>query len=183
MAEKTAEYREIPGFPGYRVGDDGSVWSCWSNGGNEHTPRITSKWRELKGWVDKRRGQSTGYVKVGLKRNGRTVHCRVHRLVLEAFVGPCPDGMECRHLDDVKENNALRNLAWGTPTENARDRYVNGINLLGEEHARAKLRASDIPKIRRLLGVLSRRNIAARFGVSKSAIDAIARGRTWKQVA
>ena len=27
------EYRDVPGWPGYRVGDDGSVWSLWKRRG------------------------------------------------------------------------------------------------------------------------------------------------------
>jgi hypothetical protein len=50
----------------------------------------------------------------------------IHRLVLEAFVGPCPDGMQCRHLDGDRANNCLSNLAWGTPEENQRDRIRHG---------------------------------------------------------
>lgn len=50
----------------------------------------------------------------------------VHRLVLEAFIGPCPPGMECRHLDDNKTHNRLPNLCWGTRIENRADMIRNG---------------------------------------------------------
>lgn len=49
----------------------------------------------------------------------------VHRAVLEAFVGPCPPGMECCHWDDDPANNRLENLRWDTPSGNARDRVRN----------------------------------------------------------
>ena len=50
----------------------------------------------------------------------------VHVLVLEAFVGPRPAGHEGRHLDDVRSNNTLSNLAWGTQGENYQDALRNG---------------------------------------------------------
>lgn len=53
---------------------------------------------------------------------------RVHRLVLAAFVGPLPDGLEVRHLDDDPNNNHRTNLVYGTRSENMRDRVVNGIH-------------------------------------------------------
>src|SRR5215472_269740 len=31
--QSQVDYRDIPGFPGYRVGDDGSIWSAWRKGG------------------------------------------------------------------------------------------------------------------------------------------------------
>jgi hypothetical protein len=53
---------------------------------------------------------------------------RVHRLVLEAFIGPLPDGMEVRHLDDDPNNNHLTNLVYGTRSENMHDRVSNGTH-------------------------------------------------------
>jgi hypothetical protein len=44
-----------------------------------------------------------------------------HHLVLEAFVGPRPAGMQTRHLNGVKHDNRSANLAWGSAKENAED--------------------------------------------------------------
>ncbi len=55
---------------------------------------------------------------------GRTTP--VHKLVLTAFVGPCPDGMECCHWDDDYTNNHLSNLRWDTSTSNKHDMVRNG---------------------------------------------------------
>ncbi len=52
----------------------------------------------------------------------------VHALVLTAFVGPAPEGMECRHKDDQPTNNHLSNLEWGTRSQNMYDRVRNGIH-------------------------------------------------------
>jgi len=35
--------------------------------------------------------------------------------------------LECRHLDDVKTNNRIDNLAYGTRDENVRDGLKNGV--------------------------------------------------------
>lgn len=51
---------------------------------------------------------------------------RVHVLVLEAFVGPCPPGMEGCHENDIGADNWLENLRWGTPSENQHDKVRNG---------------------------------------------------------
>ena len=52
----------------------------------------------------------------------------IHRMLMAAFVGPCPEGMEVRHLNDVKDDNRLENLAYGTASENMLDRVRNGIH-------------------------------------------------------
>lgn len=64
-------------------------------------------------------------------------HRPVHRLVLEAFVGPCPEGMTVgRHLDDDPNNNHISNLAWGTVSDNSKDKVRNGhhFNNLAAMH-------------------------------------------------
>ena len=48
--------------------------------------------------------------------------------VLEAFVGPCPPGLEACHGNDVADDNRLENLRWDTRTENQLDRVRNGIH-------------------------------------------------------
>lgn len=53
----------------------------------------------------------------------------VHHLVLEAFVGPRPDGMLGLRYDDDPENCTIGNLRWGTFSENAEDAKRNGIRL------------------------------------------------------
>lgn len=52
----------------------------------------------------------------------------VHRLVLEAFVGPCPPGHECCHRDGDPSNNCLDNLYWGTRSDNVRDAIQHGTH-------------------------------------------------------
>jgi hypothetical protein len=59
---------------------------------------------------------------------GRQTNRFVHQLVLEAFVGPCPPGMECLHANDDATDNRLVNLRWGTHTENVQDCLRNGHN-------------------------------------------------------
>jgi hypothetical protein len=117
------EYRNIPGFPGYRVGDDGSVWCCRRKGGNDRSAnRFTSVWRRMK------LHQHDGYARVNLVRDGRNVSRAVHCIVLEAFVGPCPPGMEaCHYPDTTRSNNRRENLRWDTHSENMRDKFRDRI--------------------------------------------------------
>lgn len=52
----------------------------------------------------------------------------VYRLVLEAFVGPCPEGMEGCHNDGDASNDRLSNLRWDTKSENQRDLVRHGTH-------------------------------------------------------
>ncbi len=101
-------------------------------------------WRDVVGWCGiyevssegrvRRCGKSpkrgtvadNGYVVVSLNRPGMQQTRTVHQLVLEAFVGDKPIGMECRHLNSNRIDCRLENLAWGTSLENAQDRIDAG---------------------------------------------------------
>lgn len=170
------EYRIIDGFPNYRAGDDGSVWTrlLQKRGGG------IGDWKQLK--PVKRRG----YLRVGLRKEigGKLCWRAVHHLVLEAFVGPRPDGMEGLHAPNPdRTDNRLENLRWGTSAENTADQFKAGTRAIGDKSPAAKLREADIPEVRRLIAErVSRREIGRRFGVSHAVINAVAKGTTWKHV-
>lgn len=158
LTTSTIRYVQIK--EGYRVGDDGMVWSCVYPAGPGK--RRFGEWKLLKPSP-----QYRGHMAVYLGRKD----CRhVHRLVLEAFVGPCPEGMECRHLDGNPGNNVLSNLAWGTRKENILDRIQHDTS--GQ-----KLDSKDVARIRLLRESGVPASVLARvFDVSDIHIRQIARG-------
>jgi len=121
-----------------------------------------------------------GHLRVRLCAEGRIRQMLVHRLVLEAFVGPRPAGCECRHLDGNPANNRLDNLCWGTRTENMSDRDRHGTTARGERCGRAKLTEANVHEIRKLLEQgMPQRKIGRLYGVSGVAIAKIKLGKTW----
>ncbi len=169
------EFRTLDGWPGYAVSACGTVASNRPKNGKG--PLVA--WRLLAGCV-----ASYGYRQVALcNGNGRLRRELVHRLVLLAWVGPCPAGMECRHLNGDPADNRVGNLKWGTAMENVTDRGRHGTSARGSRHGLAKLTEADIPVIRKLLqSGKTQRAIARQFGVSSVAIHFIGRGKTWSHV-
>lgn len=53
-----------------------------------------------------------GYHYVGLTKNGKTKHFRVHRLVAEAFIENPNNLPIINHKDENKQNNRVDNLEW-----------------------------------------------------------------------
>lgn len=175
----TIEYRLIKDFPAYRVGNDGTVWTCsvmFHDKKGRHGPIAVpgNEWRQMKPWANRK-----GYLYITLP--DRKKHA-VHKLVLDAFVGPCPDGMECRHFPDRdKSNNKLENLSWGTPKENNADKKQQGTYRIGENHPSAKLSDADVRNIFRLHGEgVIHRKIADLYKVSRQLVDQIINGRNRK---
>jgi hypothetical protein len=124
-----------------------------------------------------------GYPRIGLKTaaNHWRPYC-VHTLVLTAFVGPRPAGLECRHLNGNPSDNRLENLVWGTRRENVEDRYTHGRGYCGERHLSAKLTWEQVDIIR---AVKARPGIndqlADLFDVSSGLISLIRLGKRWRR--
>ena len=139
---------------------------------------------------------SRGYLAVGLSvGHHRRVTMMVHRIVMETFVGPLPNGMETRHLDGNKMNAGLTNLKYGTGKENAADRDRHGTSARGathgwvthpeaicrgEKNGFAKLTEADALSI--YSDTRARKVIAAEFGVSADNVGLIQRGKAWRHV-
>jgi hypothetical protein len=112
----------VTNWPGYAASRHGEVASLPRIVHRRHTGWYSVGARVLTN-IRHRRG---GYLMVALTVQDKTTKVFVHRLVLDAFVGRCPEGQQCRHLDGDPTNNHLSNLAWGTAAENATDRDIHG---------------------------------------------------------
>lgn len=133
--------------------------------------------------VIRRPGPNRGYQQVNIMTGGRRIAVKIHRAVLEAFVGPCPAGMECRHRDNNPSNNHLTNLAWGTPVENAADRAAHGTQQRGTGVPSAVLTEAGVTALRQARANGSTLDqLAARFGVSAVQASRIASGQAWRHV-
>jgi hypothetical protein len=165
----TETWLAIPGHPGYEVSDLGRVRSYRNRQGHP-----TTKPRTLTPAVVQ------GYQQIKLGRSRQT---KVHILALEAFVGPRPDGMVCRHLDGNGLNNRISNLRWGTPEENYADRHLHGTDNTGSRNGRAKVDERAVAAIRKRLAAGDKQSdVAKDFGVSRGVVAHISAGRTWKSV-
>lgn len=175
-------YKEIDGYPGYRVGDDGSIQSHWRS--SRWGRVFTKDWHPMKPSVKKDRTPGRAYMYLNLVKDGKARTFRVHRLVLTAFVGPCPEGMETRHINGNPMDNRLENLAWGTPEQNREDNHRLKTYQKGGKHSQAKLTEEQVVEIRRLYatGKLLQREIADRFSISVSCISPIVNKKTWTHV-
>ncbi len=173
------EVRHVPGFLGYAVGDDGTVWSCRKRSGHmEPGSNFTNEWTM-------KRHSTSRYCHISaFLGDGKSHTCGVHRLVLLAFIGPCPAGMESLHENGNRHDNRLANLRWGTKKENAEDRERHGTAVKGERQHLAKLTETDVRAIRRIFTDerLSFTEIGRRYGVPRRTIACVVRGLTWMHV-
>lgn len=176
MAKRTIRerWRKVPGHPGYEVSDQGRVRSLdrevWSRRSGGRLYR-----RFYRGKMLSPRLNTDGYRVVTMGNLWRDA--RVPCLVLLAFRGPPPRGMEACHRDGVKSDDRLSNLKYDTHRNNLRDRAEHGTDPKGERHWMSKLTERDVRAIRRSL--LRQSSLAKKYGVSRSNISHVQTGQTW----
>ncbi|EKN4745018.1 NUMOD4 motif-containing HNH endonuclease [Yersinia enterocolitica] len=128
--------------------------------------------------------QNKGYQYITLRnvKGGRKTFA-IHRLVLEAFVEPCPDGKQVAHWNGDPSDNRVENLRWATSKENIADRARHGRTAFGERAGSAKLDRKAVKTIKRLnKSGLSACEVAHLASVNPSTIISIWEGRSWKHV-
>ena len=112
--------------------------------------------------------------------DGSKANRRVHTLVLEAFVGPRPQGHEACHNDGNPINNRLENLRWDTKSANQVDRLAHGTHNRGSRHSMSKLTEEEVCAVRSLIGKgLTQAEIGTLFGVSEATVSCIKSGHRW----
>lgn len=163
-----SEIRAVAAFPDYGVDALGNVYS-----------RKSGEYRRL-------RPSRTpfGYVSLSLYEKGKRHMRMAHRLVAEAFIGPCPPGLEVAHCNGDPADNRVENLRYDTRSGNLADRAKHGTEQRGESNPSVRLGKQDIIEIRRSYGAgeLSQDRLAEKFHVTQSQIGRIVRRENWTHV-
>lgn len=171
-------WKKVSGFDQYEVSNLGRIRSY--NCAGKRKVRALLKPRILKLQID-----IGGYYSVGIYKNEINAHIRkvrkVHRLVLEAFVGKCPPGMECAHLDGNPLNNKLDNLKWCSSKENNSHKKLHGTHRFGERHQSAKYSAKIVRAIRKMYDSkkTSATEISRIFNIGRRYVSKIASREIW----
>ena len=174
MKVDNIKVKPIPGFPGYYISRDGKVWS-----------KKRHIWRKLS------LSTTGGGLQIPLCKNGERTTKTVGRLVLEAWLCPCPEGMECCHNDGDTCNNNLENLRWDTHQANMADadkwkhgRLLRRPRLQGEACSWSKLTAAFVYQIRHILKEthIADAEVARAYSVSTTCIRRIRLEKTWRHL-
>jgi hypothetical protein len=173
MSNIIEEWRDIEGYENvYQISNLGRVKSLpriiMRNNGNS---------MDIKSRIKNICISVTGYPSVNLTVNNKNVVRKIHILIAKAFI-PNPDNLPyvC-HKNDIKTDNSLDNLYWGTPKDNVKDCIENGNRIDSNI-----LNIEDVKEIRVLLNSKTQAEIARIFKVSDSTIRDIKTGRTWKNI-
>lgn len=158
----------------YEVSDYGNV---------RGVDRIIDRGRRWRGIMISQKTSKSGHRNVRLCCNGVHTWHWVHRLVLESFTGPCPDGMECSHNNGNPADNRVENLRWDTRKGNHADKTLHGTMACGVRNAKAKIDDASVREIFRLRAKgLILKDISAQFGVTSANVSMILQRKTWAHV-
>lgn len=171
-------WKDVPGFGGhYMASTHGRVKSKSRTvfKRNQHGGISEQHYKE-KILTSKPYGKN-GYCRLHLSVDGNKITVPTHHMILLAFDGPRPDGMEGCHSDNDPSNNRPDNLRWDTHHENNQDRKRAGHYATGEHHPMAKITKSVAEAI--ALADAHTDEICRRYGVSKNTVLRIKSGASW----
>lgn len=163
----TEEWRAIPGYEGvYEASSLGRVKRVRSG-------RILATAEDGK-----------GYLLTHLCKGGVRWLTQTHRLIAMAFIRADLAGVTVNHLNGVKGDNRIENLEVISHRGNIHHAIATGFrNLTGQRNGNAILGEEDVAAVRAMIATgRSSREIARLYSVSKSCIDKIRIGRTWKHL-
>lgn len=166
-------WASIDGYEGlYEVSDTGMVRSL---------KRTTTS-----GKVLSQRSGTGGYLSVCLCKDNHKKSFVVHRLVARAFVTNPENKPEVNHKNGVRTDNRAENLEWVTRSENERHAYeVLGKSPQAYWKGRPRKfarRFTDEQVFAIRSDERSYSQIAAEYGVSKTAIRDIKRKKNYREV-
>jgi hypothetical protein len=123
------------------VGHDTSeVWESVPGFGGKYEASSLGRIRVAATGLVKKQRVYRGYPMTSVYDKGRGTR-RVHQLVAAAFHGPCPEGMEVRHLDGVRTNNTP-SMKRGCPLASASEAP---LSVMASSSRSPRLRATRIP--------------------------------------
>ena len=121
-----------------------------------------------------------GYLRVNFNRR----ILLIHRLVLHAFVGPCPKGYEVNHINNVPSDNRLANLEYVTSSGNTLHAVKCGRWPIGSKRWNSKLNEDLFRRIRQMSAEgKSIQEIADHFGLNFTTTYHVVKRHNWKHVA
>jgi hypothetical protein len=130
-----------------------------------------------------RRLDDKGYWRSTLRIGDQYRASTLYPLMLEAFVGPRPDGCEASHINGNSQDDRLENLCWETHAENVARQRAHGTIMFGRKNSQAKLTDADVIEIRRARQSGEYlQSIADRYGISDSNVSLICVGGGWPEV-
>ena len=167
------ETRPIPSAIGYSASRCGEIISH----------------HRLEPFALKQANHRQGYKKVCVKTPTGIKNKLVHRLVLEAWVGPCPDGCVTNHKNGNKIDNRLDNLEYCTQSENMAHAYGYGLSpkpptKKGSECRLSKLDEHQVIALRaendRRPGYVKR--LAEKYNITPPTVSKILLRQTWRHI-
>jgi hypothetical protein len=170
-------FRPIPDKEGYVAGDNGSIWSRWT----ERHPVLSDQWRPLTQREDRK-----GYLRIAFGSRENRTAVMVHRLILLAFAGQPEAGQEACHINSDRTDNRPANLRWDTHRANVQDSIEAGTFIVrrGIKNGRARLNEDDVRTIReRHAKGDAIKALARKFGLTPTAVRYIVQRKTWIHVA
>lgn len=125
---------------------------------------------------------SRGYINFSIRSNHKPKTLYIHREMAKAFKENPNNYKIVRHLNDIKTDNRLDNIEWGTSTDNRADAIRNGkqFHAPGKKPIKAKLTKDLVLAI--IASSANNSELGRTLGVTECTVSKVRTGRTWNNI-
>ena len=127
---------------------------------------------------------SNGYASLTLSMNNVHKTKTVHRLVAEHFIPNPLNLKQVNHKNNIRNNNCVKNLKWGTHKSNSEDAVESGLYNRGNKHYLSKMTPEKVIAIRKeyIPWKVSSRDLAKKYNIAQGSVMQILKRKTWTHV-
>lgn len=159
---------------GYGIDINGDIWSCRFN-----PDKFYSQWSKLV-----RRLDTKGYYQFSYTLLGKKRYTMVHKLMALAYLPKVEGTTEVNHKNGIRTDNRIENLEWVSRGQNIKHSYdiLKRKRIQGTMNRKAKLNDEKVREIKKMIGILTIREIAKMYDTHHSLIQGIKDGKRWPHV-
>lgn len=165
-------WRDIKGYEGlYQVSSNGVIRSL-----DRYLPMPNGGEKLVKEKILKPNKINSGYLCVGLSKNGKTKNYLIHRLVGEHFIDNSNNLPQIDHINTDKTDNRVCNLKWVTSKGNMNNPLtIDKINIINKKSSKPIIQFSkDGEFIRKWNSVMDAQR---ELGIDNSSIIRCCKGK------
>lgn len=141
--------------------------------------------RNLCGKIMKTHVLNNGYVGISLRKNNKSIHKCLHRLVALTFLEMTTPKLETNHKNGDRQDNRICNLELVTHSDNFKHGHRTGLmrSRKGEGHWINKLSSSQIKNIRLMYKDGTKQStIAVIYETCQSNVSRIVNKKNWSHI-
>lgn len=129
------------------------------------------------------------YERITMRTHGKVSQPRIHRLVVETFIGEIPEGLQVDHINNIPHDNRLENLQILSPSANTYKDMIYGEAIHCSKYTNEQILALkvDLEKCPKYFNHQGQKlpfiqELVNKHNIDRATIVDIWKGKSWSRL-